>query len=58
VQPQHTLRTFADVETLWENVVRPQLSAFETMQQQWPNVAPPAEDSVWRANWTVPESTS
>jgi hypothetical protein len=56
IRPQHTLRTFFDVEKLWEEVVRPQLLGFETMQQHWPNVEPPAENSVWRANWPLPES--
>jgi creatinine amidohydrolase len=54
-KPAHTLRTFADVENLWENIVRPQLKTFETMQQHWPDREPPSDDSVWRANWTVPD---
>jgi creatinine amidohydrolase len=54
--PRRHLGTFADVETLWQNIVRPQLKTFETMQQHWPDREPPPEDSVWRANWTVPEN--
>ncbi|HEY0008335.1 MAG TPA: creatininase family protein [Tepidisphaeraceae bacterium] len=54
-RPPHTLRTFADVERLWDEVVRPQLASFQTMQQHWPNADPPSERSVWRANWPVPE---
>lgn len=54
-QPRHTLRTFEDVETLWETVVRPRLGEFRTMQQHWEGREPPPEGSVWRANWKVPE---
>jgi hypothetical protein len=50
------LCTFADVERLWEQVVRPALPAFRTMQQVWEGREPPAETSVWRANWGVPPS--
>ena len=48
------LRTFADVETLWSTVIAPRLPEFQTMQT-WNNEDPPEEDSVWRANWQIPD---
>lgn len=57
LQPAHALRSFDQVEQLWEDVVRPKLPEFRTMQTLWGwsgEEAPP-EDSVWRANWRVPE---
>ena len=54
-KPAHTLRTFAQVETLWENVVRPHLKEFMTLQDAWNNQEPPSESSRWRENWKVPE---
>ena len=54
-RPQHRLRTFEDVELLWETVVRPQLKHFQTMQQLWENQAPVPEGSVWHANAHVPD---
>jgi creatinine amidohydrolase len=55
LRPAHTLRTFGDVERLWETVVRPRLGEFRTMQQVWPGSEPPPEDSVWFANSRIPE---
>lgn len=52
--PETRLLTFAQVEELWETVVRPCLGEFRTMQQHWDGRVPPPEDSVWRRNWTVP----
>ncbi len=52
--PETRLLTFAQVEALWETVVRPRLGEFRTMQQHWDGRVPPPEDSVWRRNWTVP----
>jgi creatinine amidohydrolase len=54
-KPQHTLRTFEDVEVLWETVVRPALKDFRTMQDLWQGQDGVPDDSVWRANWRVPE---
>lgn len=51
----HRLLTFEDVEGLWESVVRPALKEFRTMQQHTDGREPPAEGSVWRRNWTVPD---
>lgn len=48
------LRTFADVEQLWSDVIAPRLSEFATMQA-WANYEMPAPDSVWHANATLPK---
>ena len=61
VKPRHTLRTFEDVEALWERVVRPQLKQFASMQPGWldPVTGEPREsvpaDSVWYGNAPVPD---
>jgi creatinine amidohydrolase len=55
LRPPHPLRTFADVETLWETVVRPHLPEFKTMQHNWEGREPPPAGSMWHANWRVPE---
>lgn len=56
-QPRHTLRTFADVERLWAEHVRPRLQDFKTMQQAWGwQKDPLPEDSVWYENHFVPEA--
>ena len=52
--PHHTLRTFADVENLWDTVVRPRLSEFQTMQHHWEGREPVPEGSRWSANSLVP----
>jgi len=54
LQPKHSLRTFEDVEMLWEHVVAPRLPEFKTMNQFPEGRIPPAETSVWRANWHIP----
>lgn len=54
VSPQHTLRTFEDVERVWETVVRPELGRFASMQDLWGDQAPVPGDSPWHANWRVP----
>jgi hypothetical protein len=43
------------VEQLWETVIRPELPNFRSMQQTQDDRQPPAEGSVWHANWRVPE---
>lgn len=53
-RPGHTLRTFEDVERLWERVVRPALPGFRTLQDLWEG-EPPPPDSVWYENWRVPD---
>jgi creatinine amidohydrolase/Fe(II)-dependent formamide hydrolase-like protein len=54
-RPRHTLRTFQDVEQLWNEVVRPVLKQFRTMQDVWEGQESVPPDSVWYANWRVPE---
>ena len=53
--PEHTLRTFEDVERLWENAVRPGLKEFETMKTSWSDGETVPEESVWFPNWAVPD---
>src|SRR5205085_585408 len=47
-KPEHTLRTFEQVEQLWETVVRPALPQFRSMQELQEGQQPPADGSVWR----------
>jgi creatinine amidohydrolase len=54
-KPAHTLRTFEDVEVLWESVIRPHLKEFRTMQPLWEGQEPVSPDSVWYENWPVPD---
>jgi hypothetical protein len=54
VQLKREPLTFEDVERIWEEVVRPKLGEFDTMQEVWGEQQPPAETSRWRANWRVP----
>lgn len=56
--PTVRLRTFVQVEQLWEDVVRPKLGTFRTMQTDWQsgNIVP--ETSVWKANMVPPGATS
>ena len=54
-KPEHELHTFDQVEQLWEDVVRPQLKDFETMQDGWQKGKGLPESSVWHANWEVPD---
>ncbi len=54
--PNHTFLSFADVERVWAEVVRPQFERFLTMKQDWgygPIESPP-EESQWRRNWPIP----
>jgi creatinine amidohydrolase len=54
-QPSHTLRTYEQVEQLWETEVRPRLKEFRSMQDLIGDRQPPAESSVWYPNWRVPD---
>lgn len=54
-KPTHALRTFEQVERLWEEVVRPVFPQFQTMQPAWGDQPPVPETSVWFANWRVPD---
>jgi creatinine amidohydrolase len=54
LHPTHTLRTFEDVEALWETVVRPRLGEFQTLQQEWGDQSPIPMGSRWHANAAIP----
>jgi creatinine amidohydrolase len=54
-QPKQRLRTFEDVERLWEAVVRPALKEFHTMQETNEHSQEPPADSVWHTNWHIPD---
>lgn len=54
-RPSHTLRTFEDVERLWEGVVRPHVPEFRSMQLCWKEHQEVPGDSMWYSNWKVPE---
>jgi creatinine amidohydrolase len=54
-QPQQKLRSFEDVEKLWDDVVHPHVPAFRTMQDCWGEAQSVPQDSVWYANWHVPD---
>ena len=54
-RPLQRLRTFEDVEVLWETVVRPHVKEFRSMQELFPHQKPVAPDSNWHANWRVPD---
>lgn len=54
-QPTHTLRTFEQVEQLWQEVIRPVLPEFQSMQDLWSGQDAIPEGSVWHANWRVPD---
>lgn len=51
--PAQRLRSFAQVEALWNDVVAPRLSEFKTLQMWGDSPAPP-EGSIWRTNWEIP----
>jgi creatinine amidohydrolase len=53
-KPQQKLRTFEQVEQLWETLIRPELPNFRSMQELQEGQQPPAETSVWRVNWRIP----
>jgi creatinine amidohydrolase/Fe(II)-dependent formamide hydrolase-like protein len=54
-RPTARLRTFADVEALWRELVEPELPAFQTMQPRWGSQPDPVpEDSGWASNAAVP----
>jgi creatinine amidohydrolase len=56
VKPAQRLRTFEQLEEVWDRVVRPALPTFLTMQTAPPGASPaPPADSVWRANYEIPE---
>ncbi len=57
VRPSRGLQTFQDVEQLWDTVVVPELSQFQSMHDEWwvnPPPLPPPE-SVWYPNSMFPD---
>ena len=52
LQPTRAPLTFAQVEDIWEDEVRPELKNFSSMQQA---PEPPPEDSIWYANCHIPD---
>jgi creatinine amidohydrolase len=54
-RPAHALRTYEDVERLYETVVRPALKDFKTMQNSWTGQDAIPQDSIWYPNWRVPD---
>ena len=55
MRPQQRLRTFEEVETLWETVVRPRFREFRTMQPIWSPQETVPPDSVWARNAATPD---
>jgi creatinine amidohydrolase len=47
--------TFAQVETIWADVVRPKLNDFASMQTG--DREPPA-GSIWQGNWSIPDGST
>ena len=54
-RPQQRLRTFEEVEVLWETVVRPRFREFRTMQSDWQGREPVPPGSSWAINATIPD---
>jgi creatinine amidohydrolase/Fe(II)-dependent formamide hydrolase-like protein len=54
-RPQQRLRTFEEVEVLWETVVRPRLREFRTMQFSWREGDVVSPDSPWALNAAIPD---
>jgi len=52
-KPQRRLLTFEQVETLWDQAIRPVVKDFASMQQLGPGQDPVPESSVWHANWRI-----
>jgi creatinine amidohydrolase len=55
LKPQHTIKTFSQAEKLWVEIISPALPEFRCMQDFWEGDPPPL-DSIWHANWKVPEA--
>jgi creatinine amidohydrolase len=45
------LRTFDDVETFWEEEIRPLLPGFKSLRGSWTEADGPPEGSRWREGW-------
>jgi len=55
LEPEHGMTTFADVERIWAEVVKPAMRSFRTVGGESNAVNPPPEGSPWLANWPVPK---
>lgn len=55
-QPTARLATFAQVEQIWDEVVRPRLADFKSMAPGVPGYEREPDDSQWRANAAVPST--
>jgi hypothetical protein len=55
VQPTRKPLTFDEVEQVWDEVMRPRLPEFRCMQDLADGQEPPSADSIWYANWKVPQ---
>jgi len=54
-RPEHALRTFEDVERLWDERIRPSVRSFHSMQPLQEGQEPVPADSRWFANLRVRE---
>jgi creatinine amidohydrolase len=54
LRPEHTMRTFAQTERVWSEVVHPKLPEFMTLRDTWHGDEMP-DDSVWAENWPIGE---
>ena len=50
--PAQPMRTFDDVERVWDTVVRPRFAEFKTMQLA-EGRQEPRRESIWYANWKI-----
>jgi len=55
VQPTRRPLTFEEVEQLWEDEIRPRFGDFKAMTELAEGQTPPSEESIWYANWKVPD---
>ncbi len=60
LKPEHKLKSFGQVEEIWDREVKPALSDFEMMQDLFRGFdqAPVPEHSRWYGNWRLPISWS
>jgi creatinine amidohydrolase len=53
--PAKPLHSFEDVEQFWDQTIRPRFKDFKTMIELPEGQTPPSRDSMWRANWKIPD---
>jgi hypothetical protein len=54
--PVHGLTTFEEVEAVWQDVILPDLSEYESMKDIWDWQKPIPESSPWFANMKIPSN--